>query len=192
MKWLKRLIDYIIRFVKICALQTLLYPAMYRIFVTNVFNNQINTIFLLLFYINKNSAPWWSHRDRNILEYILNINYNNNNTLCVGFVIKNGSYIHISMHGVNNTSINRNSYFPHLSSEFDEIRYTSSGHCGVEHLCVSYTLAYVRPCLLYGCKWNYTDAHTVRLQDILEVKKILGKLSALRHGIPLVRSCFFL
>jgi len=66
---------------------------------------------------------------------------NNNNILCTGFVAKNGSYL--SMHGVNN--LNKYSYFPHLSSEFDEIVYTSSGHYGVQHLCVSCTVPYTRP-----------------------------------------------
>ena len=99
--------------------------------------------------------------------HINNNNYNNNNILCIEFVVKNGSYL--SMRGVNN--INKYSYFPHLSSEFDEFRQTSSGHCDVEHLCVSCTMAYAKSYLLYGCKWNYTDSYTVRLQNILEVKK---------------------
>jgi hypothetical protein len=87
------------------------------------------------------------------------------------FFVKN--CIYFSMHEVNN--INRCSCFPHLSSdlssEFGEILYTNSGHCGVEHLYISCTMAYARPYLLYGCKWNYTNSYTVKLQDILEVKK---------------------
>jgi len=94
------------------------------------------------------------------------------------------------MHGVNN--ISKYSYFPHLSSESDEIRYTSSGHCGVN----IYVFHIQRPMLgrIYYMSANgITLTHTVRRQDILEVKKKnLGKLSALRHGIPYMRSSIFL
>lgn len=81
-------------------------------------------------------------------------------------VVKNGSYL--SMHGVNN--ISKYSYFPHLSSESDEIRYTSSGHCGVN----IYVFHIQRPMLgrIYYMSANgITLTHTVRRQDILEVKK---------------------
>ena len=79
-----------------------------------------------------------------ILDSIFNINNNNNYYYCyyyyvfyVGSVVKSGSYL--SKHGVGN--INKYSYFPHLSSEFDEIRYNISAHCGDEYSCVSSTAA---------------------------------------------------
>lgn len=51
MKCSQQLMDYIISFVKIGAMQAVLYPATYRIFVTNGFNNQINAKYNYYFFL---------------------------------------------------------------------------------------------------------------------------------------------